>query len=211
MPKLTFFNLLEEKQKQIIDVAIKEFSNYTFNEVKISNIIKNAKIPRSSFYDYFEDKFDIYKYILELIGKEKIKYYEPIMKADKEDFFEYLKALFKAGAKFTAYKPEYDKIAKKLLSNMDLAEKLFGKEKMDVSHSFLDVLEIGIENGTIRKDIDLKFTSKILSILSSQLLIEGSKEDKTLDVVIDEMSNKMIEFIKIGIGNKRTTTSNYYL
>lgn len=64
MPKVTFFNLAEEKRNNLIEALQKEFSRVPLYEASISNIIKSANIPRGSFYQYFEDKEDAYFYLL---------------------------------------------------------------------------------------------------------------------------------------------------
>ena len=65
MPKQTFFNLPTEKQEMIITAAKKEFSMHSYHDASINRIIKDAKIPRGSFYMYFENKEDVFYYILE--------------------------------------------------------------------------------------------------------------------------------------------------
>lgn len=65
MPKRTFFNLPMEKQETIIAAAKKEFSMHSYHDASINQIIKDAKIPRGSFYMYFENKEDVFYYILE--------------------------------------------------------------------------------------------------------------------------------------------------
>lgn len=65
MPSNTFFRLPKEKQDNLIKAAIKEFSNTAYTEASINQIIKEAKIPRGSFYMYFNDKEDLYHYIIE--------------------------------------------------------------------------------------------------------------------------------------------------
>ena len=60
VPKPTFLNLSKEKQELLITAAKKEFSRVPLNGASISNIIKDAGIPRGSFYQYFEDKEDIF-------------------------------------------------------------------------------------------------------------------------------------------------------
>lgn len=65
MPLNTFKKIPKEKQERVLNAAIKEFSRAPLNEASIANIIKDAKIPRGSFYQYFKDKEDIYYYILE--------------------------------------------------------------------------------------------------------------------------------------------------
>lgn len=44
---------------------MKEFSRAPLSEASIANIIKDAAIPRGSFYQYFEDKEDIFYFLLE--------------------------------------------------------------------------------------------------------------------------------------------------
>jgi AcrR family transcriptional regulator len=65
MPKDTFFNLLEEKRNKIIDAAKIEFTANPLRKSRVSNIIKEAEIPRGSFYQYFEDLDDLYYYVID--------------------------------------------------------------------------------------------------------------------------------------------------
>src|SRR5690625_5472893 len=65
MPKPTFFNLPKKKRDHLIQAATDEFSRVPLNEASIANIVKNADIPRGSFYQYFEDKEDAFYYLLE--------------------------------------------------------------------------------------------------------------------------------------------------
>lgn len=69
MPKDTFYNLSKEKRDFIIQAAMKVFSNQSFNEASISEIIRHADISRGSFYQYFDDKLDLYKYLIGLFKK----------------------------------------------------------------------------------------------------------------------------------------------
>lgn len=79
MPSQTFLNLDKEKQKKLLDAAMKEFSQHTYPEVSINQIIMNAGIPRGSFYMYFKDKDELFEYLIEL---NKMKLHE----AAKESF-----------------------------------------------------------------------------------------------------------------------------
>lgn len=65
MVKQTFLNLSKEKQERVLNAARKEFSRFPLNEASVANIIKDADIPRGSFYQYFNDLEDIFYYILE--------------------------------------------------------------------------------------------------------------------------------------------------
>ncbi|WP_411346259.1 TetR/AcrR family transcriptional regulator [Paenibacillus sp. WLX1005] len=65
MPTKTFFNLPDEKRQNLMNAAMREFSRASLADASIANIIKDACIPRGSFYQYFEDKADLFFYILE--------------------------------------------------------------------------------------------------------------------------------------------------
>ena len=93
MPKETFHNLTEEKRNSIIKAATKEFTEHKLHKARVSNIIKEAKIPRGSFYQYFEDIDDLYYYVIdnafENIFNEGFKY-----STLTNDIFEFTKLTF---------------------------------------------------------------------------------------------------------------------
>ena len=64
MPTSTFFNLPPPKRERLLRAAEEEFSRKPFNEVSINRIVQAAEIPRGSFYQYFADKTDLFRYIL---------------------------------------------------------------------------------------------------------------------------------------------------
>ena len=87
MPKSTFYNLDKEKREKIEKALKNEFTKHTFEKASISNIIEEAKIPRGSFYQYFEDKEDALKYIIEdFVNDEKEKIKELLIQ-NKGDIF----------------------------------------------------------------------------------------------------------------------------
>lgn len=87
MPSKTFFNLKEEKKTRIEQALINEFSKGTFEQASITNIINEAKIPRGSFYQYFKDKKDAVKYIIEkFILMDYKKMYEELKKTNGDLF-----------------------------------------------------------------------------------------------------------------------------
>ncbi|MED0951738.1 TetR family transcriptional regulator [Bacillus cereus] len=87
MPKQTFFNLEREKKEVLIQAAMKEFSRVPLFEASISNIIKDAGIPRGSFYQYFEDKEDIFFYLLSDHTKRDNEKLISILKENDGDLF----------------------------------------------------------------------------------------------------------------------------
>lgn len=77
----TFLNLSEEKKERIIHAALDEFSERTFNDASITNIVKKANISRGSFYQYFGNKENIYQYLVNyLYDKHRSDLYEMLLK-----------------------------------------------------------------------------------------------------------------------------------
>lgn len=70
MVKQTFYNLAPEKKERIKDAIIKEIDGKTYDEISINQIVKNAEISRGSFYQYFDDKWDIFYVVLQGFSEE---------------------------------------------------------------------------------------------------------------------------------------------
>lgn len=64
MPKSTFFALPAERRERLVREAIAEFSERTYAEASLSQIAQRARIPKGSFYQYFEDKLDLYRWLV---------------------------------------------------------------------------------------------------------------------------------------------------
>ncbi len=88
VPKQTFIKLHIDKRETLIRSAIKEFSRAPIFEASISNIVKEAGIPRGSFYQYFEDKEDLYYFLLDEYSQRLRKRFISILKKQDGDLME---------------------------------------------------------------------------------------------------------------------------
>lgn len=79
MPTNTFFRLPEEKRVRLIDAAWEEFTSTRFSDVSINRIIHHARIPRGSFYQYFEDKEDLFIYLMDDIRRHFVDALEEML------------------------------------------------------------------------------------------------------------------------------------
>ena len=91
MPNQTFFNLPDKKRKAITDLATAEFAKNDYQNASITKIVKQAKIAKGSFYQYFEDKKELYLYLLDFASKEKIAFMQQAKLPESNmGFFPYL-------------------------------------------------------------------------------------------------------------------------
>jgi len=65
--KPAYYKITEEKQKRIEAAAIKEFSNASFNEASLNNIIKTAGISKGGMFKYIEDKGELYLHVFDIV------------------------------------------------------------------------------------------------------------------------------------------------
>jgi AcrR family transcriptional regulator len=64
MPTPTFFRLPDERRNRFVHEAIAEFADHPYAEASLSEIARRAKVPKGSVYQYFEDKLDLYRWLL---------------------------------------------------------------------------------------------------------------------------------------------------
>ena len=77
MPTERFLRLPKEKIEAIRIAAAKEFMRVPLEEASINRIVHDADISRGSFYTYFEDKQDLLKWLIEILGTMKQYKLEP--------------------------------------------------------------------------------------------------------------------------------------
>jgi len=200
MPTDTFFNLPVEKRERIIEAAIDEFSRYSFHKARVTAIADNAGIAKGSFYQYFEDKKDLYKYLMEIIAEKKLSYInkDMLMNREKYGFFQLLREVFLSGIRFAKENPRLVPIGEMLVADKDLLSELYGEHRYLSSDFFKELLEFGREKGEIDPDADLDFLARMLSGLIYSL-VDLVMEDGKIDMDDMEIYDKMLYFVENGI------------
>ncbi|KUG04584.1 transcriptional regulator, tetr family [hydrocarbon metagenome] len=172
MPKETFFNLPESKRTRIIDAAIDEFSKSHYSNVTIDNIVKNAEIPKGSFYQYFQNKDDLYVYLFTELGDTKIALFEQLKsEIQKISFREYmmkyiveLKKLEGSGTRMVQLKQEFLNQCPQEIKKQILREEMPKSIKL-----FDEVIDAYIKKGEFRKDLDSKSAAYVTVMSLSNL------------------------------------------
>ena len=165
MPKDTFLNLSEKKRNLIEDVALNEFAEHGFDNASINRIVEKADIAKGSFYQYFEDKGDLYKHILTRIGEEKLAYITPALQNPADlDFFSLLEEIYRSGLAFAMDHPKKGRVAFEIYKNQTnpLFKEIY-QEAMSSGKLFYEsLLDQAISKGTVDPQLEKGFVIHML-------------------------------------------------
>jgi AcrR family transcriptional regulator len=199
MPKQTFFNLDDEKKNRIIEAAIDEFSQNNFHKASVTNIIDKADIASGSFYQYFEGKEDLFKYIVEIVSRRKLEYIdqEILTNPTQLSFFEFLREVYRGGIEFAKENPRLVSIGDELMnSNCEVCSQIREDLKPTSHQFFIKILKDAVDRGDVKEDIDIEFTAKFLTNINYSLgdfiyTDSGLSEDamEVIDVLINIIEN----------------------
>jgi len=209
MPKDTFFNLPEEKRLLIESAATDEFGEYGFDNASINRIVAAAGIAKGSFYQYFEDKVDLFKHMITKFGEQKLVYLSPVMQNPFEhDFFTLLEELYRSGLAFARDNPKAGKIGFEIFKNQTtpVFEEIYQDTRRQAGPFFESLLDQAISRGEVDPGIDKGFIIHLLIHLQAASFDYYFQTLKAGDVDLigwtdDVMPtvNLMINFIKNGI------------
>lgn len=207
MPKETFFNLTEDKRKKIETAAISEFGQYNFDTSSVNRIVANSGISKGSFYQYFDDKKDLYKHIVNGIVDKKLSYMSSVMMNPYDhDFFTLIREMYMSGLKFAQENTELLNIGNWLIAdpNHELYKELL-KENLSKSDNVFESLMLqAIARGQIREDIDIKMIAFLISSLNVSIAEYYQKYvNQVVDDKIMEIVDNLLDFIKFGIGSRK--------
>ena len=94
LPSDTFFRLPAPKRERLLRCARQEFSRVSYPDASINRIIRSAGIPRGSFYMYFEDKSDLFLYLMDRFVDAFIETVCQLLEEEEGDLFRAFQRLF---------------------------------------------------------------------------------------------------------------------
>jgi AcrR family transcriptional regulator len=169
--------------------ARKEFSRAPLSTASVANIIKDAGIPRGSFYQYFDDLEDIFYYILtnhskdirERLTKNLVQYKGDIIKSFA-DLYQYI--LDKVNEKGNEF------YFKNIFLNMDYKlEKMFLPNLEDNLNEIIQLANIDVLN--INSRLQLIYILEIIEALMMRNLVQAFQrnvsQEKNIEIFIKEL------------------------
>lgn len=212
MPKETFFNLPEEKRQHFLEIALAEFASHDYANASISRIVAQAGIAKGSFYQYFADKAELYRYLLELGAQQKAQFLAtPPPEADM-DVFAYLAWLAQAGVQFELAHPQLSQIGYRAVKSGDVPSELMQQARAGAYTFFTQLVAQGKTQGSIDAQIDEELAAFIFHTIITELggyllsRVEGNAADRLadgrsfFDSPAADLFNQTIHILQFGMG-----------
>ncbi|MCK6538737.1 MAG: TetR/AcrR family transcriptional regulator [Anaerolineales bacterium] len=215
MPKQTFLNLPEEKRKVIVNAAIDEFAEYGLENASTNRIVAHSGIAKGSFYQYFEDKQDVFVYLLTVLEKEKLEYFKgkhpPSMNLDT---FQYFRWMIKTGMEFNSAYPRLVQAISRVMFGESLYYRNFASVRERSIQGLRAMITQAIERGEVDPSVDVDLAVMIMetwtNAISTYIINEGMKQKDIMKWVrsakVQERIDKMLYVMEYGL---RKTESQF--
>ncbi|MCL2857762.1 MAG: TetR/AcrR family transcriptional regulator [Oscillospiraceae bacterium] len=198
MPKQTFFNLPEHKREHVTRCAVSEFARQGYKQASISRIVADAGIAKGSFYQYFEDKDDLFMHIVltEIGSIKQTAFEEGRDQLAQMNLSQFLRHIAKAQLEAFREQPELFSISLDLL-RMAPSEPVYEKLMQTVEGAyntfFLPIIQHEIDKGRINAKVNARMLNYMLmSINQYQLSLFNSGEasdygEEAVDALMDDL------------------------
>jgi len=213
LPKQTFFNLPDHKRERVIRFAVSEFAQHGYKQASISRIVAAADIAKGSFYQYFEDKDDLFIHIVasEIGSVKRDIYTQELGRLTEVNLSQFLRYVAKAQIHALRLQPELFSISLDLMRmppGEPIFEKLMQYAESERDTVFLSIIQCEIDRGKIDRRVNPKLLNYMLMGMTQYLTHMFSSDkvenisDKVIDEVIDQMTDDLDYILTSGIYTK---------
>ena len=216
MPKQTFLNLPEEKRETIMNAAIEEFADYGLENASTNRIVKNSGIAKGSFYQYFEDKQDVFMHMLTVIEQKETDFFTDTHPPSKNmDTFHYFRWMIKTGMEFGFTHPRMIQAAWRVLLGEGLYYgQTFDQYRQKTKQVLTTMITQAMERGEVDPSVDVELAVMVMETWSNAIttyfLQEGAKQKDMLEWMrspkTQERIDKLLYVMEYGL---RKTESEF--
>lgn len=215
MTRQGFLNLGEDDQSRVYQAALDEFARADFAAASLNQIIENAGISKGSMYHYFQNKEDLYFYILERAMTDKAAYLKQAMHnldrpMESLNLFEKIHIMMQASIHFARAYPRYHRMNTHLqnMPTSPLKERVWDHFNRGFDDFIKDMVNQSVEAGELNAYFDSSFVIRILRFF---LLRFGEFYPKQESLYADDAEtidhdlNQLIRFLQTGLRNTEGT------
>ncbi|UZD14834.1 TetR/AcrR family transcriptional regulator [Virgibacillus natechei] len=159
----TFKNLDESKQKRILNAALKEFATNDYEQASTNRIVKNAGIGKGMLFYYFQNKKELYHYLIDYAINIMIDEYFSLIDTKESDFVERLKQIAQVKSTYYYNHPDVSNFIGNIFLD-DQAQLPEGLENrlQDLQIRGYSLLYDDVDTSLFRDDVDVEKIYKLI-------------------------------------------------
>lgn len=172
---------------KIIEVSKELFRVKGVSNTSVNEIIEKAEVATGTFYNYFDDKLAVYKYLLDD--------YSTIIRKRINDAIKTVDTRYekeRIGIKTFLEFAREDKLSYRIIwESLFIDQRLFVNYYTNFSNVYVNQLAYAVKGGQIKENIDLKTLSFMLmgiaNFVGLQVVFKGDVSDEELDEITDQI------------------------
>ena len=200
MPTNTFFNLPAEKKHKILKAANKEFARVPLEQASIKNIVEDAEIARGSFYQYFENKQDLFEYIMTSKTGDMEKNLIEMIEQENGNIINIFINIYDHLIEVGKIRRN-NKLFRQIFENIKTSDNLMLTRKEEMNKKLEKILQDLYSKNkeilNIKNEEEFKLVIEILSAITRRRIVASLKYKNSAEAREDFL--KEIEYIKRGI------------
>lgn len=208
MPKPTFLNLPDAKRDRITELALDEFSTHPYRQASLSRIVARAGIAKGSMYQYFENKLDLYRWLVtDELERRRSEWLEsdvpqPENPGNHGGLFADIEQLVLTRVGFMLAHPRLARLAASAMeptTDEELRE-LHGALRREQIESLAQRIRTARSIGEVRSDLDPRTVAHLIEAL----IIRG-----TTNAVLDQLGVDVQQFLTDSDSGTRLDLSHW--
>lgn len=222
MPKSTFANLPEAKRQAIIDLAVAEFAEHPYQVASLSRIVERAGIAKGSIYQYFENKQELYLFILEYAAQRQLEQLRALEPPDPElEVFALLRWQMQASVQVGLAAPQLTKLMYRAVTDdLPFRDEVARRLQSAGEAHLRALLARGVERGELDPSLDLELAAFVLRRLTAdlhELIVRRlglTLEEAAADVALmsspeaERLYDQIIEILQFGLARRAQPTGS---
>ncbi len=195
------------KKEQIVKAAIRAFLKKGFARTTISDIAKQAGTGKGTIYEYFNSKDEIihfsFNYFIDKLGLD----FEEVISSEqtgeekiKQIFHRYKEIIQKSSQGFIELMFDFWAEAIKTDQPKNIILKEMNRFYLYYRNFLAGILEEGIKDGSIRKDIQPKMMASLIIGMMDGILVQWILDKKNID--INNAMDSINSMVMNGIGKE---------
>ncbi len=199
MPTRVFTELDENKQQKIIEAAVNEFGTYGYENSSTNRIVKECGISKGSLFKYFENKEDLYFYLIDTIAYKMAESMAPELKNLPKDIYKRVIAYSTLETTWYIEHPKQGKFMLQMAQETgDIKDKIEARYK-GVGTDTYEAIMKGADYSKIKHDKDkvTDILSWMLQGFNKDFLEKNAKSKKSLKKQREDYITKLTEYLDI--------------